>query len=264
MVTKKIIIFIIGVFGVFANCSSDDETVKKEPPKPPKKEEQGVIPEWNKANTASVYFVSKFNDKPISKINYPEISTFLKEKSFHAIIIDRSDINLNSGFNGGVTVVDALKKYSVYNLLEIKEPYIKGTTIIFNNPLNRFSTYKINTKSQLTTIDVLLKKEINIPLAITTLSSEAQFTDAKKLISRMVSENKVVLLKAKSSLLDLLKSTTKKINTKYRVQEFSTQKEYSIVIVCPKYWLPRKVEKVKSLSDNLQVYNMQIEANVFY
>lgn len=266
MFTKKIITFssvlLLGVLSV--GCGGDKEVIK-EKPKPPKKEDKSATPpKWNKANTATMYFVSKFNEKPLSKNNYSEVSAFLKNKQFQVTVIDRSDVELDKNFNGGITVVNALKKYSIYNLLEIEAKKIKGSTIIFNNPLKKHNTYKINANCRLTETEVLLKKGINIPLAITTFSDENQIQEGKKIISRMISNNKVMLLKLKPNLVETFKKIAVEVNKNYRVQEFSTQKEYSIIIVCPKYWLPRKVEKVTSLSNGLEIYNLQIEANVFY
>lgn len=264
---KKIItvfkIVLILFFISISNSCGEKDDIKPDPkPNPEPKDE--VIPKWNKVNTVSIFLFSKLNENSISEANYNEISTFLKSEEFQVSILDRSDIELSKNFNGGVKVTDDLKRYSVYNLLELKEKMIKGSTVIFNNLVEKQKTHRIDNSCTITSTDILFKKDIKIPLAISTFSNKNQFDKAQKTISYIVSENKVLILKIKPNLVASLKKKAEEVNKTYKVQEVVKQAEYSVVVVSPKYWVTRKTEKVKSLSDKLNVFKIQIEANVFY
>lgn len=246
---------------VLVSCSKDGGVPQKKEPDDKKTEKK--IPQWNKAQTTSIYFFSKFSEDKIDEANYKEISNYLKGKEFQVAVLDRSDVDLTKSFNGGVKVTSELKKYSLFNLLSIENKTIKGTTIVVNNIIKEQKSYLTNATS-ITTVEASFKNDIIIPLAVGTFSDASQINQLEKEFKRIVSKNRVVLLKIKKELLQTIQNKAKQVSSTYRVEKIDTQKDYSICVLSPKYWMHRKATKVKTFSNNLVCYHLQIEANVFY
>lgn len=258
-ITKKVLLLLIFQF-VLIGCSKDDNVPQKEEEPD---NNQTEIPKWNKTKTTSVYFFSNFSDTSIKESNYTEISDYLKDKKFQAAILDRSDVNLNKTFNGGVKVTNDLKKYSVFNLLCFGNNVLKGSTIIINNLVKEQKSY-LTMNTSITTVDASFKNNITIPLAISTFSDPNQVSKLDNKINTIVSGNKVFVVKVKKELLQKIQNKVKSISSSYRVEKIDIQKDYNLVIISPKYWLLRQATKVKTFSTNLVCYHLQIEANVFY
>lgn len=231
------------------------------PPDPPKPGGEKPIPAWNKRNTATVYLFSNFENKSLQKSNYFKISSFLKIHDFHIAVLNNSDVDLGKGFNGGVNVTSDLKLYSFYNLDSFEDQKVKGSTVILKTPVDELTTYA-KTNTYISNVKTQFSG-IEFPFSVVSIHTQEKLEATESLLNNVVSNKRVVFSTIKNSLVESLKNTVKKYSSTYRIQDYKTKNDYSIVIICPKYWLSRKVSLIEKIS-NTDIYKIQVEANVFY
>lgn len=258
---KYLILFITWI-SLFTSCKKAD--IKKD-----EKPEKSVveIPKWNTSKTAKVYFLSKLSNEGIDKSisNYDSIIKFLRDKTSQLIILDRSDVEFGTSFNGSVYLASALKKFHVYALNQIQGNQIQGTGLLINHTITKQNQYKISDNCFLKAIDTRVKKGIDFPVATVRFENNLQIENASSLLSFITKQSKVLIGTVRIKDKSILSSEIKKIDTRYHLDFVSNQNdgEYVLFISAPKFWVLRKSDKI-TINNQLKMFELDIEANVFY
>lgn len=275
---RKIILalFAIALCGCEKNTDQPQDNEQK-------KEEIEKIPEWNMQNTASVCFISTFDDKSLS--NYGEIAAFLKERKDQLVLLDRSDFEINSKENGTVLVANELKGIPFFAFNKYEGQKAQGTGIIIKRRrgafLNKygeklpeidtqtiatdeFYTQSITNDCHIAQSKTFVRDKKAFPFAVVRFDSQLQIERAKGAFLPLIRRNYVLfgtLTKEIKPSFDNFVNDIKQ-GTSYGVEWIElAEKQRILFVLKPQSWMLRN--KKENKQNNNHIVELQLETDVF-
>lgn len=248
-------------------CFSCGKSSGNEPTPSPKPENPNPqTPAWDKSKTATVYVASKLEDDAIAKTEaeYQALGSYLSKKTFHAAIIDRSDINLSeaTALNGGALCAFSTTKVPAFAINTYKGETVQGSSILLDSIVSQTESIFSN-KLRMKVVPAKINNALGFPLATMRIQSQEQIDAIVPKTADLYTEKLLIIGTITTSLYNSLENVVKNSGQRLRLEKIKTTQthSYTLFILSPHYWLLRQT--TQETAGNIPVYCLEIETNVF-
>lgn len=234
------------------------------PPEPEKPKPQ--IPAWDKSKTATIYFISKLDDNALTsnESDYRKLGDYLSKKTFHAAFINRSDVHINNRFNAGAICAFAATKACAFALQAYNGNVAQGTSILVDSIVSQ-TEMNLSDKLSIKNIPAKINQSLDMPLSHLHIADATQIAALSQALDNIYTNKQLIIGTINASLYTTLESTIKNSGKKFRLEKVKTETSTpnNLFILSPHYWLLRETT-LEKVGENIPVYCLQIETNVFY
>lgn len=268
MKTTKIFLIFASVLFAILICFSCEKNSGNEPTPSEPQKPNPQIPAWNKSKTATVYFVSKLQNTVVASTEdvYKKIGDYLAKKTFHAALIDRTDIDTHdvNRINGGAICAFATTKVLAYATHGYTENMLRGTSILLDSIVAQGENIFAETL-RMKNIPARINSALDLPLTTMHIENQSELDAFSSDLANLYARKLLIIATISSSIYDKLETSVKKSGQKFRLEKVKTTSTnpYTLFILSPHYWLLRETTS-ENIVETIPAYCLQIETNVFY
>ncbi len=226
------------------------------------KEDKTELPPWNKANTISVYFLSKMDGNSLfsSTSEYSTVKNYLGGKSYKMALLDCCNlIDYANDKNPTVSLAYDLDKVPSFALNTFNDNKPAGTGILLDQLLSVQKELKLDDECYLKTIDIqVLSSSKDTKFATVKLSKDSHIDKFSSEVANLLKERTFLIGSIKRELYNKLENNLKYNSAGYRLEKStSSDGNFDVFTLVTKDWISRDISTEKT--GNIQSFRVQLE-----